>query len=89
MSKVVNSHIVEVRTFPKNRSGTIKITQLAVIGSGKGSSPAFTRAMMRADRCRACSAPSTPCRPTVTRVGPPGPRACTTPRALLEVLKSV
>ena len=43
-----------------------------------GASPAFTRAMMSAARCRACSAPSTPCRPTVTRFGPSGPRACAT-----------
>ena len=48
----------------------------AASGSGTGSSPARMRATMSDARRCASSAPMTPCRPTVTRFGPSGPRAC-------------
>ena len=44
---------------------------LGAAGAGTGSSPAFTRVMTSAARCRACSAVITPWRPTVTRFDTP------------------
>ena len=60
------------------REGDRIVVRFGDRDAGKGSSPAFTRAMIRAARRRASSALITPWRPTVTRLDPSGPRVWAT-----------